>query len=94
MRSPFILNDVRFALMYGLSPVFVSRFWHQFGGHLKVVESNMCGITWGISNCGTAFVYTGGYGGGFFKGMATSHQGIHTMRSGIVIRRRVYSMAF
>ena len=47
---------------------------------MRIVESNVCGIAWGIGHNGTAYVYTGGYGGGFFKGMATSPHGIHTMK--------------
>lgn len=45
-----------------------SRFWRQMGGHLRVVEASSRGVVWGIGYDGTAWVYTGGYGGGCFQG--------------------------
>ncbi|AWP17426.1 putative tectonin beta-propeller repeat-containing protein 1 isoform 2 [Scophthalmus maximus] len=53
-------------------------FWRQVGGHLRVVECNSVGIVWGIGYDHTAWVYTGGYGGGFFQGLASSTDNIHT----------------
>lgn len=38
------------------------------GGHLRVVEANGRGVVWGIGYDHTAWVYTGGYGGGCFQG--------------------------
>ncbi|KAG7226428.1 hypothetical protein INR49_013840 [Caranx melampygus] len=53
-------------------------FWRQVGGHLRVVECNSVGIVWGIGFDHTAWVYTGGYGGGFFQGLASSTDNIYT----------------
>uniref|UniRef100_H3D5S4 Tectonin beta-propeller repeat-containing protein 1 n=1 Tax=Tetraodon nigroviridis TaxID=99883 RepID=H3D5S4_TETNG len=53
-------------------------FWRQVGGHLRVVECNSLGIVWGIGHDHTAWVYTGGYGGGFFQGLASSTDNIYT----------------
>ncbi|XP_033907610.3 tectonin beta-propeller repeat-containing protein 1 isoform X1 [Acipenser ruthenus] len=53
-------------------------FWRQIGGHLRLVESNSLGIVWGIGYDHTAWVYTGGYGGGFSQGLASSTDNIHT----------------
>ena len=38
------------------------------GGHLRVVEASSRGVVWGIGYDGTAWVDTGGYGGGCFQG--------------------------
>jgi len=46
----------------------MDRFWRQVGGHLRVIESNSLGVVWGIGYDHTAWVHTGGYGGGFFQG--------------------------
>lgn len=54
------------------------RFWRQVGGHLRVVECNSLGIVWGIGYDHTAWVHTGGYGGGFFQGLASSTDNIYT----------------
>ncbi|XP_004617279.2 tectonin beta-propeller repeat-containing protein 1 [Sorex araneus] len=48
-------------------------FWRQMGGHLRAVEANGRGVVWGIGYDHTAWVYTGGYGGGCFSGLATSN---------------------
>uniref|UniRef100_A0A3P8U2J2 Tectonin beta-propeller repeat-containing protein 1 n=1 Tax=Amphiprion percula TaxID=161767 RepID=A0A3P8U2J2_AMPPE len=53
-------------------------FWRQVGGHLRVVECNSVGIVWGIGYDHTAWVHTGGYGGGFFQGLASSTDNIYT----------------
>uniref|UniRef100_A0A8C7Z9M7 Tectonin beta-propeller repeat-containing protein 1 n=1 Tax=Oryzias sinensis TaxID=183150 RepID=A0A8C7Z9M7_9TELE len=53
-------------------------FWRQVGGHLRMVECNSAGIVWGIGYDHTAWVYTGGYGGGFFQGLASSTDNIYT----------------
>uniref|UniRef100_A0A668A898 Tectonin beta-propeller repeat-containing protein 1 n=1 Tax=Myripristis murdjan TaxID=586833 RepID=A0A668A898_9TELE len=53
-------------------------FWRQVGGHLRVVECNSVGVVWGIGYDHTAWVYTGGYGGGFFQGLASSTDNIYT----------------
>ncbi|XP_066293154.1 tectonin beta-propeller repeat-containing protein 1-like isoform X1 [Branchiostoma lanceolatum] len=53
-------------------------FWRQMGGHLNMVECGGGGVVWGVGFDGTGWVYTGGYGGGMFKGIASSPGGIHT----------------
>ncbi|XP_041830326.1 tectonin beta-propeller repeat-containing protein 1 [Melanotaenia boesemani] len=53
-------------------------FWRQVGGHLRMVECNSAGIVWGIGYDHTAWIYTGGYGGGFFQGLASSTDNIYT----------------
>lgn len=47
-------------------------FWRPIGGHLRMVESSSCGVVWGIGYDHTAWVYTGGYGGGFMQGLDSS----------------------
>lgn len=44
-------------------------FWRQIGGHLKKVETCSVGVTWGVGYDNTAWVYTGGWGGAFLKGI-------------------------
>lgn len=46
-----------------------TMFWRQIGGHLKKVETCSVGVTWGIGYDSTAWVYTGGWGGTFLKGI-------------------------
>lgn len=53
-------------------------FWRQVGGHLRIVECNSVGIVWGIGYDHTAWAYTGGYGGGFLQGLASSTDNIYT----------------
>ncbi|XP_062946912.1 tectonin beta-propeller repeat-containing protein 1 isoform X2 [Cynocephalus volans] len=53
-------------------------FWRQMGGHLRLVEANSRGVVWGIGYDHTAWVYTGGYGGGCFQGLASSTSNIYT----------------
>uniref|UniRef100_A0A3Q3F101 Tectonin beta-propeller repeat-containing protein 1 n=1 Tax=Labrus bergylta TaxID=56723 RepID=A0A3Q3F101_9LABR len=53
-------------------------FWRQVGGHLRMIECNSVGIVWGIGYDHTAWIYTGGYGGGFFQGLASSTDNIYT----------------
>ncbi|XP_013376620.1 PREDICTED: tectonin beta-propeller repeat-containing protein 1 isoform X3 [Chinchilla lanigera] len=53
-------------------------FWRQMGGHLRVVEANSRGVVWGIGYDHTAWVYTGGYGGGCVQGLASSTSNIYT----------------
>lgn len=52
-------------------------YWRQIGGHLRRIESCTAGITWGIAYDHTAWVYTGGWGGGFY-GTLNSHL-VHPM---------------
>ncbi|XP_009819583.1 tectonin beta-propeller repeat-containing protein 1 [Gavia stellata] len=52
-------------------------FWRQVGGHLRLIECNNRGIVWGIGYDHTAWVYTGGYGGGFIQGLASSADNIY-----------------
>ncbi|OCT64194.1 hypothetical protein XELAEV_18045294mg [Xenopus laevis] len=51
-------------------------FWRQIGGHLRMVESSSSGVVWGVGYDHVAWVYTGGYGGGFFPGIASSTDNI------------------
>ncbi|KAI2658557.1 Tectonin beta-propeller repeat-containing protein 1 [Labeo rohita] len=53
-------------------------FWRQIGGHLRIIETNSLGVVWGIGYDHTAWVHTGGYGGGFFQGLASSTDNIYT----------------
>nr|XP_021481828.1 tectonin beta-propeller repeat-containing protein 1 [Meriones unguiculatus] len=53
-------------------------FWRQMGGHLRIIEANGRGVVWGIGYDHTAWVYTGGYGGGCFQGLASSTSNIYT----------------
>lgn len=53
-------------------------FWRQMGGHLRIIEANSRGVVWGIGYDHTAWVYTGGYGGGCFQGLASSTSNIYT----------------
>ncbi|XP_025938911.1 tectonin beta-propeller repeat-containing protein 1 isoform X2 [Apteryx rowi] len=53
-------------------------FWRQVGGHLRTIECNNRGVVWGIGYDHTAWVYTGGYGGGFIQGLASSADNIYT----------------
>lgn len=50
------------------------------GGHLRVVEAGGQGVVWGIGYDGTAWVYTGGYGGGCFQGEGRPHPGAEQQR--------------
>ncbi|XP_053132794.1 tectonin beta-propeller repeat-containing protein 1 [Hemicordylus capensis] len=52
-------------------------FWRQMGGHLRLVECNSRGVVWGVGYDHTAWVYTGGYGGGFFSGLASSTDNVY-----------------
>nr|XP_055249161.1 tectonin beta-propeller repeat-containing protein 1 isoform X4 [Gorilla gorilla gorilla] len=52
-------------------------FWRQMGGHLRMVEANSRGVVWGVGYDHTAWVYTGGYGGGCFQGLASSTSNIY-----------------
>lgn len=58
------------------SPDFImaplNLYWRQIGGHLRRIESCSAGVTWGIAYDHTAWVYTGGWGGGFY-GKSNSH---------------------
>lgn len=48
-------------------------YWrHLGGGHFRKVESCPAGVTWALGCNNTAWVYTGGHGGGVFKGV-TGH---------------------
>lgn len=57
---------------------FSGRFWRQVGGHLRLIECNNRGIVWGIGYDHTAWVYTGGYGGGFIQGMDSWSTAVYT----------------
>ncbi|XP_037670097.1 tectonin beta-propeller repeat-containing protein 1 isoform X2 [Choloepus didactylus] len=51
-------------------------FWWQMGGHLRVVEANSRGVVWGLGYDHTAWVYTGGCGGGC-QGLGSSSGSIY-----------------
>lgn len=53
-----------------------SMYWQQIGGHLHIIESCPAGVVWGIGMDNAAWIYTGGYGGGIFKGIFSSTSGI------------------
>lgn len=48
-------------------------FFQQVGGHLRRVESCDSGVTWGIGYDKTAWVYSGGWGGGFMGTLDSSN---------------------
>lgn len=52
-------------------------YWQQMGGHLHHIETCPAGVVWGIGMDHTVWVYTGGYGGGLFKGVNSSTSGIY-----------------
>lgn len=54
-----------------------SLYWREIGGHLRRIESCSLGVTWGIAYDHTCWVYTGGWGGGFY-GALDSHL-VHPM---------------
>ncbi|XP_006889825.1 PREDICTED: tectonin beta-propeller repeat-containing protein 1 [Elephantulus edwardii] len=47
-------------------------FWRQIGGHLRMVEASGHGVVWGLGYDHKAWVYTGGYGGGYLQGVDSS----------------------
>ncbi|XP_072168056.1 tectonin beta-propeller repeat-containing protein 1-like [Diadema setosum] len=51
-------------------------YWRQIGGHMASIECCGAGVVWGLGLDHTPWVYTGGYGGGVFKGIASSTFGI------------------
>ena len=67
------------------------------GGHLRVVESCSDGVVWGLGYDNTAWVYTGGYGGGMFKGkfiliwnvVYLNTCGKYVLFKGIILNREV-----
>ncbi|XP_055708110.1 tectonin beta-propeller repeat-containing protein [Phlebotomus papatasi] len=83
ISSLFVSGRIKlFRVIYhSLQPIIPLRdvFWRQMGGHQRRVESCSAGVTWGIGYDGTAWVYTGGWGGAFLKGLETSNTGIHSM---------------
>lgn len=71
-----------FKLFYNHSTMIVpirDIFWRQIGGHLRRVETCAAGVTWGIGYDGTAWAYTGGWGGSFLKGLEKNKTGINNM---------------
>ncbi|XP_066251035.1 tectonin beta-propeller repeat-containing protein isoform X2 [Euwallacea similis] len=59
------------------SPVIIvdplELYWRQLGGHLRRVESCNAGVTWGIGYDHTAWVYSGGWGGGFLGALDSTN---------------------
>ena len=57
-----------------------TMYWRVLGaGRFLKIESSTAGVTWGLGSELTPWVYTGGWGGGHFKGVEQSKSGIHTM---------------
>ncbi|XP_014095584.2 tectonin beta-propeller repeat-containing protein [Bactrocera oleae] len=54
-------------------------YWRQIGGHIKRVFTCSAGVVWGISCDNTAWVYNGGWGGQFLKGLEGGTGKINTM---------------
>lgn len=54
-------------------------FWRQIGGHIKKIFACSEGVVWGISCDSTPWVYNGGWGGTFLKGLESSCGKINTM---------------
>lgn len=52
-------------------------YFRQIGGHLRRVETCGSGVTWGIGYDHTAWVYTGGWGGGFLGALDSNN--VHPM---------------
>ncbi|KAL1491140.1 hypothetical protein ABEB36_011782 [Hypothenemus hampei] len=65
IKSPMIVVDP------------LELYWRQLGGHMRRVESCASGVTWGIGYDHTAWVYTGGWGGGFLSNLDS--QNVHPM---------------
>ena len=65
------------------------------GGHLAKVETSPAGVTWGIGNDNTPWVYTGSFGGGFFKGNVIKVQicTLLNVKSCAFLNNRVSSVA-
>ncbi|XP_066141762.1 tectonin beta-propeller repeat-containing protein isoform X2 [Euwallacea fornicatus] len=59
------------------SPVIIvdplELYWRQLGGHLRRVESCNAGVTWGIGYDHTAWVYSGGWTGGFLGALDSTN---------------------
>lgn len=71
-----------FTIWYSCPSVMITlndMFWRQMGGHLRRIETCRSGVTWGIGYDNTAWVYTGGWGGSFMKGMESSKAGVNSM---------------
>ncbi|XP_030386254.1 tectonin beta-propeller repeat-containing protein [Scaptodrosophila lebanonensis] len=47
-------------------------YWRQIGGHIRRVYNSGVGVVWGIACDNTAWVYNGGWGGSFLKGLEGS----------------------
>ena len=57
-------------------------YWRTLGGgHLLSVETCPAGVTWGLGYDGKPWVYTGGWGGAHFKGVASSKFGINQVHN-------------
>ncbi|GFN78258.1 tectonin beta-propeller repeat-containing protein 1-like, partial [Plakobranchus ocellatus] len=47
-----------------------SRCWGQHGGHMAVVETSPCGVTWSLGFDRMPYVYNGGFGGAVGTGQS------------------------
>ncbi|XP_058061619.1 tectonin beta-propeller repeat-containing protein [Anopheles bellator] len=54
-------------------------YWRQIGGHMKRVISCKAGVVWGLGYDNTVWLYTGGWGGTFLKGLENSTHGVNPM---------------
>ncbi|XP_068143293.1 tectonin beta-propeller repeat-containing protein [Drosophila tropicalis] len=64
-----------FNILYRCPSLIVSMeqmHWRQMGGHVKRVYNSGVDVIWGISCDNTAWVYNGGWGGMFLKGLEGS----------------------
>ncbi|XP_076312142.1 tectonin beta-propeller repeat-containing protein 1-like isoform X2 [Tachypleus tridentatus] len=56
------------------------KLWRLLGGgHLNIVETCTAGVVWGLSYDNSVWIYTGGYGGGIFKGRSGCSLNVHQM---------------
>ncbi|XP_044289286.1 tectonin beta-propeller repeat-containing protein 1 isoform X2 [Varanus komodoensis] len=76
-KGDIFVSEPSPGLEAAVSPVPCDQmFWRQVGGHLRLIECNSRGIVWGVGYDHAAWVYTGGYGGSFFSGLASSSDNI------------------
>ncbi|KAL8561229.1 hypothetical protein ACOMHN_024485 [Nucella lapillus] len=50
--------------------------WGQQGGHMSLIETTPCGMTWAISFDHTPWVYNGGYGNAFTRELSEMASGL------------------
>lgn len=57
----------------------LDSFWRPIGGHLKKIHACLNGIVWGVGCDNTIWVYNGGCGGSFLKGIESPTGKINPM---------------